>query len=115
MLTSASPNWIPEHLTGGTWLSLVSSNVPVSPSSTNPTLTSDANHQPVIAWSSATGGATGIGLLRWLGTSWDQRPGYASGGGSVNNWLPQLLVDQRNNMWIGWTEGSTVNVWMSNY
>ena len=115
MLTSASPNWIPEHLTGGTWLSLVSSNVPVSPSSTNPTLTSDANHQPVVAWNSATTGATGIGLLRWLGTSWDQRPGYASGGGSANNWPPQLLVDQRNNMWIGWTEGSTVNVWMSNY
>ncbi len=80
-----------------------------------PTLTSDANHQPVIAWNSATTGATGIGLLRWLGTSWDQRPGYASGGGSANNWPPQLLVDQRNNMWIGWTEGSTVNVWMSNY
>jgi Bacterial Ig-like domain len=116
MLTSAASNWIPEHLTGGTWLSLISSPAPVSPGfSTNPALTSDANHQPVVAWNSATTGATGVGLVRWLGTSWDTRPGYASGGAALNNSPPQLIVDQRNNMWIGWTEGATVNVWMSNY
>jgi hypothetical protein len=111
MLTSAASNWIPEHLTGGTWLSLVSAQVPTTSNSTNPTLTSDAAQQPVVAWSTPSG----IGLVRWLGTSWDTRPGFASRGAAPNNSPPQLIVDQRNNMWIGWTEGATVNVWMSNY
>ncbi|HVV52507.1 MAG TPA: Ig-like domain-containing protein [Polyangia bacterium] len=116
IMLSTAGNWIPYHLTGGTWLPFTSAPVPVSPGySTNPTLTADATHRPVVAWSSTYPTTTGIGLFRSLGTSWDTRPGYASGGAAANNWPPQVTVDQLDNMWLGWTEGSTVYVWMSNY
>jgi len=109
----SNSNWVPEHLTAGTWLPLVSGPIPASAGSNNPTLASDANGEPVVAWSSPT--PTGIGLVRWTGTTWDTRPGVASGGSTPNNSSPRLTVDGRNDMWIGWTEEATVYVWMSNY
>jgi hypothetical protein len=115
MLTSASASWVPVHLSGGTWLPLVSTAVAQSTSSNFPNLTSDINHEPVVAWYSPTTTTPGIGLARWTGTSWDNRPGFATAGATPTPGLPALTVDARNDMWIGWTEGSNVNVWMSNY
>ena len=65
----------------------------------------------------ATTGASGVGLVRWLGTSLGQsrRLRQRRGFGAQQRGPRNVVVDQRNNMWIGWTEGATVNVWMSNY
>ena len=87
----------------------------MSTNASYPSLTSDEDHQPVAAWVSPSTSTAGVGLARWTGTSWDKRPGLATGGGTPNSWQPALTVDGRNDMWIGWGEGSYVNVWMSNY
>ena len=50
MLNSVTTNWVPGHLTNGTWLPVVSNPVPSSPTSSNPSLASDTDRLPVVAW-----------------------------------------------------------------
>jgi hypothetical protein len=80
----------------------------------NPALAVDASHSPVVAWLRTSAGT--LGLVRWIGTRWDTRPGAFSAGGPLPaSTTPQVAVDGKGSMWVIWFEGGLVNVWMSNY
>ena len=116
MLNSTTPaSWLPDHLTNGSWLALVSTAVPSSSMAGSPSLTNTNDRLPVVAWYEPAVTPHSMALARWSGTAWDTRSGSANAGGFPNNQPPALVVDGRNDIWIGWTESSQINVWMSNY
>jgi Bacterial Ig-like domain len=115
MLNSITTSWVPDHLTNGTWLPLVSSPVPSSTTASNPSLATTSDRLPVVAWYDPAQSPPAIGLARWSGTAWDNRAGFANAGGAPNAFPPALVVDGRNEIWIGWVESLQLNVWMSNY
>jgi hypothetical protein len=78
-------------------------------------LTTGVDHLPVVAWLDTTGPAK-VGLARWTGTAWNARDGLFNANGIVlNTESPGVMVDARGSAWVSWREGSSVNVWMSNY
>ena len=115
MLNSVTTNWVPEHLTNGTWLPTVSIPVPSSTTSSSPSIANTTDRLPVVAWYDPAQSPSAIGLARWTGTAWDNRAGFANGGNFPNGFPPQLIVDARNAMWIAWAENQKIYVWMSNY
>ena len=115
MLNSVTTNWVPGHLTNGTWLPVVSNPVPSSPTSSNPSLASGTDRLPVVAWYDPSQSPAGIGLARWAGSGWDNRAGFANGGNFPSSAAPALIVDARNDIWVGWRENAKIYVWMSNY
>ena len=115
MLNSLTTSWVPDHLTNGTWLPLVSSAVPSSTTATSPSLANTKDWLPVVAWYEPSASPPAIGLARWSGSAWDNRAGFANAGGSPATSPPALIVDARNDIWLGWGENQQINVWMSNY
>ena len=115
MLNSGTTTWLPEHLTNGAWLPFVSSSVPSSTTSANPTIANTTDRLPVVAWYDPSQSPAAIGLTRWTGSAWDSRAGFANGGNFPNSSAPALLVDARNDVWISWGENAKIYVWMSNY
>jgi Bacterial Ig-like domain/Bacterial Ig domain len=103
------------HFSGGTWLPAVSAAVPTGGTVGDFHLTTGADHLPVVAWLDSTGPVK-VGLARWTGTAWNARAGlFSANGVVVNTESPGVLVDARGSAWVSWREGSSVNVWMSNY
>ena len=115
MLNSVTTSWVPDHLTNGTWLPLVSSAVPSSTSATSPSLANTSDRLPVVAWYEPSASPAAIGLARWSGSAWDNRAGFANAGGFPSSFPPALIVDARNDIWLGWSENQQINIWMSNY
>jgi hypothetical protein len=113
--STTATSWLPEHLTNSAWLPLVATAVPSSSMAGSPSLTNITDRLPVVAWYEPAVSPQSMALARWSGTAWDTRAGSANAGGFPNNQPPALLVDGRNDIWIGWTEGTQINVWMSNY
>ncbi len=114
MLSAAEGTWLPEHLTGGSWLPSVSVAVPCSSTATSPWLTSGTDALPVVAWYEPAASPAGVAVARWTGTGWDSRAGVANAGGSPGSRVI-ALVDGRNDIWIAWMEDLVAHVWMSNY
>ena len=104
---------MPSHLTNSSWLPLVTS-VPASSAASSPTITNTNDRLPVVAWYEPSLSPASIGLVRWTGTAWDNRAGFANDGGFPNA-APPSFVDARNNIWVEWTENLQTIVWMSNY
>jgi Bacterial Ig-like domain/Bacterial Ig domain len=103
------------HFSSGAWLPAVSAPVPTSGTVGGFHLTTGTDHLPVVAWLDSTGPVK-VGLARWTGTAWNARAGLFSANGVVlNTESPGVLVDARGSAWVSWREGSSVNVWMSNY
>lgn len=110
-----------DHYSNGSWLPIVSGTTPIDNSAEVPHLAMTSDHQPVVAWIEA-GRPGKIGLARWTGTQWTARAGLFNAGGVVTLDAmgapaepPGLVVDARGNAWVYWREGSSVNLWMSNY
>jgi len=104
-----------DHFSSGAWLPAVSTAVPASSTSGGFHLTTGLDHQPVVAWLDTTATAK-VGLARWTGTQWNARAGLFNANGTVaTTEAPGIVVDARGSTWVYWREGSSVNVWMSNY
>jgi hypothetical protein len=79
---------------------------------------------PVIAWVDNTGPTSRIGVARWTAGSWDTRFGLFNAGQSVDvtdpnvsvfTVPPELAVDAGGRVWVAWKEGTTAQVWTSNF
>jgi Bacterial Ig-like domain/Bacterial Ig domain len=104
-----------DHYSSGAWLSAISMAVPASSNSGGFHLATGLDHKPVVAWLDTTG-TVEVGLARWTGTQWNARAGLFNAAGVVaTTEAPGVLVDARGSAWVYWREGSSVNVWMSNY
>jgi hypothetical protein len=110
-----------DHYSNGSWQPIVNTAIPGGNTSSVPHLALTPDHQPVVAWINATA-PTKIGLARWTGSQWSARAGLFNAGGVVTAdapgvpaEVPGLVVDSRGSSWVYWREGSSVNVWMSNY
>ena len=116
MLNSTTPSaWVPSHLTNSSWLPLVATSVPASSAASSPTITNTNDRLPIVGWYEPSLSPASIGLVRWTGTAWDNRAGFANNGFGANNAAPAVVVDARNNIWVEWTENLQTIVWMSNY
>jgi hypothetical protein len=115
MLNSVTTSWTPDHLTNGSWLPDVTSHVPSSSTASGPSLVTDNNRLPIVAWYEPMQSPPAIGLARWTGSLWDTRAGFANNGGSPSSFPPALIVDGRDQVWVGWEENQQINIWMSNY
>jgi len=104
-----------DHYSSGAWLPAISTAIPASSNSGGFHLATGLDHKPVVAWLDTTATAE-VGLARWTGTQWNARAGLFNAGGVVaTTEAPGVLVDARGSAWAYWREGSSVNVWMSNY
>jgi hypothetical protein len=104
-----------DHYSSGAWLPAISTAIPASSNSGGFHLATGLDHKPVVAWLDTTATAE-VGLARWTGTQWNARAGLFNAGGVVaTTEAPGVLVDARGSAWTYWREGSSVNVWMSNY
>jgi hypothetical protein len=104
-----------DQYSSGAWLPAVSTPVPASTTSGAFHLTTGTDHQPVVAWLDTTASVK-VGLARWTGTQWSTRAGlFNASGVVVTTEAPGLVVDARGSAWVSWREGTSVNVWMSNY
>jgi Bacterial Ig-like domain/Bacterial Ig domain len=79
---------------------------------------------PVVAWVDSTGPTSRIGVARWTAGAWDTRFGLFNAGQSVdvydpNDSLlpvpPELAIDSAGKVWVAWKEGTTAQVWTSNF
>ena len=113
--STTATSWLPEHLTSGAWLPLVATAVPSSAMASSPSLTNTNDRLPVVAWYEPAVSPHSMALARWSGTAWDTRAGSANAGGFPSSQPAALIVDGRNDIWIGWSEGLQIDVWMSNY
>jgi hypothetical protein len=103
------------HFSSGAWLPATSTAVPAGGTVGSFHLATGADHLPVVAWLDTTGPVK-VGLARWTGIAWNARAGLFNANGSVATAEgPGVLVDARGSAWVSWREGSSVNVWMSNY
>ncbi len=104
-----------DHYSSGAWLPAISIAVPASSNSGDFHLATGLDHKPVVAWLDTTA-TVELGLSRWTGTQWNARAGLFHAAGVVATTEPPgVLVDARGSAWVYWREGSSVNVWMSNY
>ena len=65
-----------------------------------------------------------IGVARWTAGAWDTRFGLFNAGQSVDTYdandtafpiPPELAIDSAGKVWVAWKEGTTAQVWTSNF
>ena len=95
-----------------------------SASWSSPRLAFAPDGSPVVAWVDSTGPTSRIGVARWTAGAWDTRFGLFNAGQSVDvtdpnvslfGVPPELAVDAAGHVWVAWKEGTTAQVWTSNF
>ena len=80
---------------------------------------------PVVAWVDSTGPTSRIGVARWTAGAWDTRFGLFNAGQSVDVTTPMTALfpacppswpsTRPASVWVAWKEGTTAQVWTSNF
>ena len=95
-----------------------------SASWSSPRLAFAPDGSAVVAWVDSTGPTSRIGVARWTAGAWDTRFGLFNAGQSVDvtdpnvslfGVPPELAVDAAGRVWVAWKEGTTAQVWTSNF
>jgi hypothetical protein len=112
-LSMSTATFIVSALVQGTWQDVAT--VPSSLSADHPRLVAAPAGDFVVGWFDFSSQQARVGLSRWTGSNWDTRIGLFSNRGSVAVAPPSIAFDPRGSIWVGWREGTQVNVWKSNY